>query len=266
MENFDILKNINDSDNERVQNTLEQDEFLKVSKIEDHLKSIDKKILKDIFLEIFKSAGRKEVLGRYLGDSNVTVEYNESKKIRGSFYPGSDNTKNPRISLNAASFAESSDDMTKASVLYVYVHEQVHALSTDRAFHKDYFDNLDKRYIGFERQEKKLGESKISVSYRELNEGMTQVIAEQVADEYLRRTGVMSGQDREDHHIDYVQNVYLDYKILVDNLIFKLSEEYSLPEDVIKNSLIQAYFAKKDINSNFSDWLEQNHKILSDSV
>jgi hypothetical protein len=92
---------------------------------------------------------------------------------------------------------------------------------------------------------------------------MTEMIAEEIAREYLRRTGEVSGNHRDRHHVENSFAVYMDYKVLVDGIIDQLASRLEQTREVVKKALIVEFFRKKSPSNNFTDWLEKNYPDIA---
>lgn len=263
MEQFRI---VSDQEYEQEIANIEQQATEAIQKTEQALESIDQSVLKDIFFEILTPAEGQDAWDGFLPKSSVHVVYDKKVRSRGMFSSKVDGVDEAHIILNAEKIARAREEDFDLAVLYTYVHEQVHALSTDFKTHRSYDDNPDRKFVGFKGIKKHFTDPEGNVSYAELNEGMTEIIAEEVAREYLRRTGQVSGHQRDVHHAENSIAVYMDYKILVDDIVASLAEEYSQPRDVIKKAIMKAYFSKKSPEDNFTDWLEKNHANLAEKA
>ncbi len=263
MEQFRI---VSDQEYQEEIASVEQQATQAIQKTEQALGSIDHNILRDIFFEILTPAEAQDAWDGFLPKSSVHVVYDKKVRSRGMFSSKVDGVDEAHIILNAEKIGRAREEDFGLAVLYTYVHEQVHALSTDFKTHRSYDDSPDRKFVGFKGIKKHWSQKEGSVSYAELNEGMTEIIAEEVAREYLRRTGQVHGQQRDAHHAENSIAVYMEYKILVDDIISELAHEYSQPSDVIKKAIMKAYFSKKSPDDNFTDWLEKNHTGLAEKA
>jgi hypothetical protein len=263
MENFRILS---DQEYKEEIASIEQQATAAIQKTEQALGSIDHGVLKDIFFEILTPAKAEDAWEGFIPASSVHVVYDKNVRSRGRFSSQVDGVDEAHIILNAEKIGKAREEDFDLAVLYTYVHEQVHALSTDFKMHRSYDDSPDRKFVGFKGIKKHFTDKEGVVNYAELNEGMTEIIAEEVAREYLRRTGQVSGKHRDVHHADNSIAVYMEYKILVDDIVSELAQEYSQPTDIIKKAIIRAYFGKKSPDDNFTDWLEKNHTSLAEKA
>ena len=255
MEQFTI---ISEQELEDKNATIEREAAEAIKKTEQALETIDQDVLRDIFYDILTPAEAQEAWKGFIPLESVHVVYDQKVRSRGRFSSNVDNLDEAHIILNSEKLARTSVEDFDLAVLYTYVHEQVHALSTDLKTYNGYGEK-DRKFLGFKKIEKDFRDKDIDVSYVELNEGMTEIIAEEVAREYLRRTGQVSGKQRDAHHAYNSVAVYMQYKILVDEIIAELATEYQQPGDVIKKAMIRSYFSSKSPSDNFIDWLEENH-------
>ncbi len=239
--------------------------------VREQLEKIDDNLLQDVFSSVLGPAGAGSVLSNYIPTKVVEIIHRDQtengKSMAAAYFdPKIKNDGNPKIIVNALRLKEHADKMGDLfqTTLYAFTHEQVHNLSFDRRKHSDYDDMSDKWFLGFEEKSRVSGQAEFESKHAEHNEAMTDMIAERVAVEYLRRTGERPGQERTDFFELRTEEVYGNYKKKLKDIIVRLAREYDVEQDLILDAMIVAYFKTNKMYDNFPDWLKKNHIELTE--
>ena len=143
-------------------------------------------------------------------------------------------------------------------ILCVLIHEETHATAKNQdtsipskiiktAYSYFTHSKLEIDRSGYNSAEAVAGK-KIIDSFRSLNEGITEWIAERVYDEYLQRTGdraTFSGKDGGSRYIE----TYPGPRAFVQLFVGFISQSTGIPTDAIEESLIQGYMSGIDLRS-----------------
>lgn len=216
-----------------------------VEKLNEFLEPINFSVLEDIFREkVDKSGGEKSELN-ILGTENIVNEA-ESGSHGGRYY-AVDNIIGINMS-DILSFANANDVDPRKVFLLFLVHEEAHAMGSNRIQIKEnnqgevdshFVSGIDRTYKKYDKNNNEIERS----SYGELfNEGVTDLIALEVACEYSKRTG--EGTQKMQDKLMHVSNFsYTIEKEFVSAFVKKISEKCEIPEDIVWQSVKQAYFS-----------------------
>jgi hypothetical protein len=194
---------------------------------EKHLKEMvrdfDFDLLHNILKRIGKQSGNKDL--PFVESDNISLT--TDKKTAGVFYADRDTrSKNwtpesiPRIDINIKSILQISDAKEIRMRFFegVLIHEELHAAA---------FNEACTGYSG-------MGNN----SYELWNEGITEKLALEVTDEYVRATG---------HSASDIHRIFKSYEIpmlFVDTVIDRISDICGVDKQTVWQALIQGYFSK----------------------
>lgn len=184
------------------------------------------------FLETINQDILSGIVGELLGKSsiepnsddrvNATVSFDEARKASGWHDAGS-------VTINAAKFDFNSDyKKDYRRILSTYIHEYVHACAIGSGSSAD---------TGF-----KYTDEDGTVKHIPLNEGFTELIADYVYEEYLRRSGDLARLG----HTSHKRTVrgYLEERRDAMELVHKISQDAGIPEDIVFGAYMRAYFTQ----------------------
>jgi hypothetical protein len=177
--------------------------------IREHLKRIDSNTIQDIFNEIRSKSGLTQFP---IGQFKIAVTWNPESRKGGWQYRDT-------ITINAASPTFATPDKIQNKLLSICIHEYVHAYAGDGGGENN---------TGF----------KDGSANELLNEGFTELIADFVYEEYIRRTGDKLGQKTN-------KRTFISYVIQrreVSEILDSMSKEAGLPFEVVFNAYVSAYF------------------------
>jgi hypothetical protein len=176
----------------------------------------------DVLSGIMGELLTKSNLG-YIPDMiDVTVKSDDTRKASGWHDSGS-------VTINAAKF-DFNNDYKKdyRRILSTFIHEYVHANATG----PDTGDDTGFKYVDAGGQAKNVP----------LNEGFTELIADYVYEEYMRRTGEIERFGQTSHKRTI--KGYLKERSDAMVLVRKIAEDVGVPEDVVLGAYIRAYFTR----------------------
>jgi hypothetical protein len=187
------------------------------------LDTIDHDVLGGIMDELL---GRSDIERSPEHEIDSAVEFDETRKASGWHNSG-------KITINAAKF-DFNEDYKKdyRRILSTYIHEYVHA----NALGPGADNETGFQYVS--EDEKK--------HHAPLNEGFTELIADYVYEEYVRRSGERERLGQTSHR--RTVKGYLQERADAMALVRKISEEAGIPEDVVLGAYIRAYFSQ-DVGS-----------------
>ncbi len=199
------------------------------------------------FLEKIEINVLTDILSELLVKSGMTSEHIRKKEIKVNVVSDTMRKANAwhnsgSLYINAAKFDFNSDyKKDYKRILSAYIHEYVHAMA---------MNNGIAQTTGF----KWVSEDGVEMEIP-INEGFTELIADYVFEEYLKRSGGSSlvGQK------DYKRTIkgYLQERSDAFAFVSQVSQQTGIPEDVVMKSFIRAYFSQdidslEDIRKSFS--------------
>lgn len=222
------------------------------SKLEDanfvkqNIEGIDEDVIKDVLSTILRRAGCEEKINLFPHFKyKIKAVFDEKAKRYGYL-----DLKSGNVILNRARFIEEDISEVKTRVLETIIHETLHALSVGET--EDDMGIFSHSYLGHRKVTRYHNLDDIqSVSWKLLNEGMTELIKDDVLSEYLNRTG-----DRKKFKLDSfkeswksLNHQYEEGRYLINSLIGDISEETGVPPEVVRESLVKAYFSATDMST-----------------
>ena len=87
----------------------------------------------------------------------------------------------------------------------------------------------------------------VTVPFKFFNEGITDIIGEQVYDEYLRRTGSANEVTDEKNNTTYVE-AYVGSRALVTAFIEMIAQASDIPSDKVREGVISGYMNGIDLD------------------
>lgn len=224
-----------------------------IERVKDALDEIDFNVLKDVFDELIVKKCRVDlgsdtgsiVKRGFVGGDSIQPFLSERNKEGHSDAiattwneivnrPGEYSTLEPRIDINSShKIFKDTRHPAFATVLKSIVHEEVHSTQFQGSLidEGDYHVSL----IGIEESVTcDLGSDENEFVYEDkiLNEGLVEIIADRVTEEYLRRTG-------KTELIDVFFRTYGSGRMLVELLTHKIAGETGVPRETVLDGLIR---------------------------
>lgn len=215
------------------------------------LSRIDYDVLRGVFDELRARSGEQGV-GGFCDSDRIRVD---DAMIGGEYDP------KDGITIGSHQFlAHESARISRAEfrnmVLSAVIHEESHASSknidrrevskglsgTIRSFFGKHDSDL---VIGYHRRQFENG--KKNIIFRDLNEGVTERIAEEVQREYLRRTGDGAVFSDREHPAEYHAVAYLGSRAMTDAFVEIVAKSSGVPAGTVWEALKQGYMAGVDL-------------------
>lgn len=183
------------------------------------LETINRDLLEGIMKELLEKSG---VAHRADDHVAVDVVYDPSQKISGWHSGGS-------VAINSAKF-DFNDDYKKdyRRILSAFIHEYVHARAIGPS---------SKNATGF-----KYRTEDGTIRHAPINEGFTELIADYVYEEYMKRSGEIKRFGQVKHKRTVIG--YLRERGDALELIKRIAQETGIPEDVVFGAYVRAYFSQ----------------------
>lgn len=239
-------------------------------RIEQDLDTVDFDLLRGVFEEVYRKCGldvsQMKFVGRedieffydvfyYAASTGTEFEVDESGKERARIF----------LHFNPANYKFITpilkEKMKKRLLtLKLLVHEQVHVTQEHEKTEKIQVGEheINSGFFGISRDVYEEGDFKTILTA--FNEGLTEKIADNVLDEYLRRSG--------NTHLAQ-EGYYQTYdigRVLVDILVHKISTYSGIPEDQVFNALVRASYEGQSIldESLFTDGGEDIKRFIEE--
>lgn len=200
------------------------------------LNTINQPVLDGIISEMLSKSGIEDKINTQVSTKIVS---NDTRSASGWHING-------EITINAANFDFNLDHKKDyRRILSTYIHEYVHACAIGSRIEN----------TGFKHKSKS-GEMENVL----INEGFTELIADYVYEEYLRRTGEASSLG-----LTFPKRTvkgYLKQRLEAIEIMKKISLEYDVPEEIVFDAYIRAYFTQ-DIDAFEHTLLQTNHSTTS---
>jgi hypothetical protein len=245
-----------------------------INQLEVNKKSIETIIYnmyQSVLLELFQEIFRKSdidivsIESRIVPLDKVTVSSEENRAV-GLYYPRTSNKDNGKIVIFSENIANQEELLRRTyTSIHTYIHEQIHAFSDDTA--EKEIENGHKRVLGF-REAEYLNNTMPVSKYTQLNEGMTEFLADSITSEYFRRTGGMSKTKIAEYE-EQAQRTYAHGRQHIGVLVETLAMEYDLSEEMLFASFVRFYFSSEHDEDgkeyfSFPEWLEAHHPLLAE--
>lgn len=254
-------------------------------KVREILNSFDEQALKSIFAEHFQRAGSELSTMNFIPLSEVRIVTKEKQNGATHSTDG-----DYGLSRGVTLYVDVERFPNPARILWTLIHEELHAISSDiwRKYHKITDDQeaitTESQVSGFRIRETKstthtpVGpySEKHYESFLEPNEGMTELLTEQIFTEYLHRTGTKReiGVDRVDaviaDHYNPIEKGPIDYSAFRRNIDFFVgivSILSSIPQDKVLDAICRTYFRNGEfIPYELYDAIEKIDQGLTDKL
>lgn len=226
-----------------------------IARVQEILNIIDQETLFDIFREYYGKAG----------NNPDTLSLTNVKDIDIFYDPDADRSGGHHVfakpEINAGLANKLSDDFIVNIAIHEYLHEATASPFTTNYYETDHEDVVaveDEQMLGVR---KFVGEfetnTKTGLSNRptvnkfndEINEGLTQLLADDIHAEYNRRigTGNQTPERKNREDTSFSPETYHINQFNVRVYIALLSIDTGIPEDVVKEAVTKAYFRNGDI-------------------
>jgi len=254
----------------------------KIKFVRETLTTIDQKVLLNLFREYYGRCGLDISTVPMTPVANVSVIYRKAEGSSGSH--GEDG-----IVLNAAHLH------TANEIFIALMHEYVHEISTNEDYWVRY-DESGENIQDFE-QISQSGIQKVVVrglidvekdevttqdteeTGRFLNEGITQIITDDIFAEYRRRVGGKETQEQIIHQETGFSKGYAENQFYIQLYIIFTSVLTDVPEEVVKNAIVRTYLRNSELIPEELDevlqtelgydgkgWFPKPHLLLADTI
>lgn len=225
-----------------IERTLSESEI----RVRKRLESVDEEILEDIFRTILRRSGCEEKMHMYIPLSEVVCVDDKDTKSSGTYYP-----QEHKIEINLPYIVDANDNQEFAAVTKVAIHEEVHAVSKGGLiFNEDTSEVED--YVGFaiERRDE-ITKAVVQKSFTLFNEGMTELIADDIYEEYVRRSGnkALYVQDTGEGNTLIQVTTYEEGRIAVNAIITQIAAEIGVSKDIVREGFVSLYMSGAGIES-----------------
>jgi hypothetical protein len=225
----------------------------------EYIDSLHEDVVKDIISLILRKAGNQEAMERFIPFQEVFTYMNANDNSVGSYHP-----ETHVINLNKGVLLRDNAPLTKTLTLATLIHEELHAVTRkEDVVTGDGFGI--QRVIGFEEQNFDAVTKSIQREWARFNEGLTELIKDDIITEYLKRTGdsreiVLRGYEGEEN--DNTYQTYQAERVLVNKIIMRIHNETGVSLDAVREGFVQAYFS--DIS--FSEIKTMVKELCGESV
>jgi hypothetical protein len=237
------------SDEPLVRPSTEHSEEIKPNKYfeREYINSFKEDVVKDIFTTVLRRSGDEAVMSKFIPFKDIQLVRGEREKAHNEMLTqkseegrqeGAYDLLTKKLLVDTVFVKRESVEATRSAALGVILHEELHALT-----HKE-IDGKDHMQVGLE--EVFVSNGIPAKSWTDFNEGMTEIIMDDLFEEYLRRTG-----DRKDFTIrDYKDGVvnssyqaYFYERMFVNSIFMSISKDLGIPLDVVREAFAQAYIS-----------------------
>lgn len=211
------------------------------------INSLNESVLNEIFAEYYGKSGFDVRTLDPIPFDHIKIVSNPDETWLGKF-----DSSTQQIELNAIKFYTPLGDVNEADLVNTVIHEQLHAISSihQPEQHHTGFSEMTRK-MGIQRQQK-LSSDAGTLHFGKnnfLNEGITQIIADEIQAEYVKRAGTSASYPDKFEVIrrgmsneSYTENQF-HIRLLI--LFYTLLLEQS--ESIIKNTLIRSYLRNGEI-------------------
>lgn len=232
-------------------------------RVRQKLESINEAVLEDIFRTILRRSRVEEKIHMYVPLSEVVCVDNPEVKTSGTYYP-----QEHRIELNLPYVVRENENEERATVTKVAIHEEVHAISKGGLVFDDAQYEVED-HIGFaiERRDE-ITKEVVQKSFTLFNEGMTELIADDVYEEYIRRTGDRAEYSRDTQTGSQLMRftTYHEGRIAVNAIIAQIAGELGVNKDIVREGFVSLYMSGAGIESVTKDVYEATRINLTDEL
>lgn len=216
------------------------------------LDSMNESVLREIYEELGSKTGRKKNTLRFIPLSDIRIVDDPKIDFEGTYLPSA-----KQIHLNAARMASN-----PSLVLHCLIHEELHAVS-DNSFIEKNVEKQSKtvtqnqrigisRYTASETVSREFtGSLLIEDRYTVANEGITELVSDEILNLYLARTGDFDlyGRDQIAQTQETAQQLhqYSAYRRAVRMFTSIVATLADMPEDSVKQSITREYFQSNQI-------------------
>jgi hypothetical protein len=206
----------------------------------EYIDSLREDVVKDILSVILRKAGNEKIIEQFIPFQKVDTYMDAHDEAVGNYYPDTHS-----IRLNEGTIQRKDGSLTKTLTLATLIHEELHALTRK----KDVVTNDGfglQRVIGFEEQNLDTVTRTVQREWTRFNEGLTELIKDDIITEYLRRTGdrreiVLRGYEGEES--DNTYQMYQAERVLVNKIIMRIHNDTGVSLDTVRDGFVQAYFS-----------------------
>jgi hypothetical protein len=208
-------------------------------KVREFLNSIDEPVLREIFAELSRKAGKDPNFLNFVPIAEVRIKqgagFEEGSRVGGSYSSGDG------ITIYTGSI--------DVGTLWTLVHEELHAISEGEERVIDGSNNETSLiiYAGLRREYVDFSDGKIlevKENFRNCNEGFTEFLTCKIVDEYMRQTGADKTIKIDAEIYKDIHDLYSEYdkhKWLIEFYIDVLSAIAGVPVEVVENSMTRLY-------------------------
>ncbi len=243
---------------------LEEEPRSNIEATREILDALDEEKIQDIFSGVLRKCGNESAIKKFIPLDDFSIISDSHLEDRALYHNG----EKKRVTLNAAQLG--SDDTSRFfNILHSAIHEESHVLSDkgQKLFQEDHLER-----IVTEQGLSKTYKLELMPWVREdllklFDEGITDLIAEDIVRTYIHQTGSMHSSKLEEYQLWNAGRRIVSGRIAVINTIEEFSEKAGVPFDVVKNALVRFYFNSEEQES-FFDWLvsEDELEILTEAA
>lgn len=233
------------------------------------VESLNEYVMRDVFFDLLRKAYRKNgdqratnQMKKFIPLKNIKVYFDASGKRSG----GWDHTEK-ELSLNRAELLHDEEKITKTGSLAIILHEELHAVTTGATTAVNEYEHKVK--IGLQDEIfDPITKQSIDKVWKDFNEGITELIKDDILHEYVRRTGdrklfsLISFEQTKKDVSNY--QTYFNERVLVNSIFMRVAKILELPLDVVREAFVQAYLTgeeyvdieeKKEENQNLGEMM-----------
>lgn len=233
-------------------NAQEQNANIEV-RIERVLDSIDEAVLEDLYSELLRRSGVEEKKVLFIPLSEVRIVRDQSRFTSGTYF-----STDHHIEINTAFMKEDmTDEELATAVVKTLIHEEVHAISKSEMTFDDTEFTVDDK-VGFSVETRdEITQEVVKKAYTLFNEGMTELITDDVFESYIQRTGRRNEFIKDvDSTFNSQVHTYQNGRIEVTTSMQEIAGELGVSPDTVFESFVRLYFEGKGLASIQADMKE----------
>lgn len=205
---------------------------------QEYIRSLNEPLIVDLFKEFLKKAGREDRVEQFIPFNQIRSVQDLKNKRSGSYY-----AETHEIELNKEELLQDEVPCTKSMVLAVLIHEELHAV-TNNGSRIDEVSLQEKRQTGFQEDGKDIITGVVIREWEMFNEGLTELIADDLFSEYIKRTG--DGKDFDirsygEYGEKSTHQTYINQRFLVNEVFLRVSKDTGISLDIVREAFVQAY-------------------------
>jgi len=274
-------------------NESELEKMDSIEAVQSVLDEIDEKTLTDIYSEYLEKADCPERISNHIPTKHIRVEFNPEKYVHGAY-----NSERHAITINAGSlFKESSlclldvakerglinshekpstasqEEFFKMCVLDTRIHEGAHALTLSSCINTEILDGVPTEVrhdrvglsLASTYANPETGVKMFRLLGNEMNEGITEILAGRILNDYIERSGKLSRQEaRLFYQVpENERSSYSKYIFSARIYFLFISALSNVPEDIVELGILRAYLRGEEF---FTEEVFEAYLELGNSV